>query len=247
VTRAGFRELLRCFEPKSSGSVCGELVSGKVTYTHFCFRLTGAQNRVKKSVTGFPAGRGSGVILMAVSITSQRKEGQTELPSRARVVQSVSWVALSSACAFFLFTLSRSVAAAPAAESPALIAEHLQVVVDRLRAELGIPESVDVSIEPQVALVVSVEAPDSRGEPFRLAIEDGFLERLSAEELDAAMAHELGHVWVFTHHPFLQTEKLANQIAMRVVTRDSLVSVYYKLWEHGATKGDLESFLGPVN
>ena len=47
------------------------------------------------------------------------------------------------------------------------------------------------------------------------------------------MAHELGHVWVFTHHPYLQTEKLANQIAMRVVTRDSLVNVYHKLWEHG--------------
>jgi hypothetical protein len=59
------------------------------------------------------------------------------------------------------------------------------------------------------------------------------------------MAHELGHVWVFTHHPYLQTEKLANQIAMRVVTRDSLVSVYQKLWEHGGTKGDLNTFLGP--
>jgi hypothetical protein len=52
---------------------------------------------------------------------------------------------------------------------------------------------------------------------------------------------------VFTHHPYLQTEKLANQIAMRVVARDSLVSVYHKLWEHGGTKGDLESFLDPVN
>jgi hypothetical protein len=54
-------------------------------------------------------------------------------------------------------------------------------------------------------------------------------------------------VWVFTHHPYLQTEKLANQIAMRVVARDSLVSVYHKLWEHGGTKGDLKSFLDPVH
>ena len=68
---------------------------------------------------------------------------------------------------------------------------------------------------------------------------------MSHEELDAAMAHELGHVWVFTHHPYLQTERLANQIAMQVVTRDSLVSVYHRLWEHGATKGDLVAFLGP--
>jgi hypothetical protein len=169
------------------------------------------------------------------------------LPSRTRVVHSLSWVALSSTCAFFLFTLSRSVAAAPAAEPSARVIERLQLVVDRLRGELGITESVDVSIEPQVALVVSVEAPVDRGAPFRLAIEDRFLDRLSTDELDAVLAHELGHVWVFTHHPYLQTEKLANQIAMRVVTRDSLVSVYHKLWEHGGTKGDIESFLGPLN
>ena len=168
------------------------------------------------------------------------------MPSRTRIVQSLLWVALS-ACAFSLFTLNRSVAAAPAGEPSSLLIGRVQPVVDRLRGELGIPENVDVAIEPQVALVVSVEAPTHRGEPFRLAIEDGFLDRLSAAELDAVMAHELGHVWVFTHHPYLQTEKLANQIAMWVVTRDSLVSVYRKLWEHGGTKGDLESFLDLVN
>jgi peptidase M48-like protein len=154
---------------------------------------------------------------------------------------------LSSACAFFLFTLSRLVVVASAAEPSALLTERVQLVVDRLREELGIPDDVDVSIESQVALVVSVEAPDERGGRFRLAIEVGFLQRLSADELDAVLAHELGHVWVFTHHPYLQTEKLANQIAMRVVARDSLVSLYHKLWEHGGTKGDLESFLDPVN
>ena len=169
------------------------------------------------------------------------------MPSRTRVVRSLSWVALSSTCAFFLFTLSRSLLASPAAEPSALLIERVQLAVDRLRGEMGIPDDVDVAIKPQVALIVSVEAPTYRGEPFRLAIEDQFLDRLSEEELNAALAHELGHVWVFTHHPYLQTEKLANQIAMWVVTRDSLVSVYHKLWEHGGTKGDLESFLGPVN
>jgi len=148
-------------------------------------------------------------------------------------------------CGFGLFMLSRAAAAEPAAEPAALVAERIQVVVDRLRGRLGIPESVSVSIQPQVALVVSVEAPVDRDQPFRLSIEDRFLARLSAEELDAAMAHELGHVWVFTHHPYLQTERLANQIAMRVVSRDSLASVYHKLWEHGGTKGDVTAFLGP--
>ena len=44
------------------------------------------------------------------------------------------------------------------------------------------------------------------------------------------VAHELGHVWIYTHHPYLQTEQLANQIAMRVVSRESLDSVYGKVW-----------------
>ena len=201
---------------------------------------------MKKRRYGFHRRTRAGVILMPLPPQLNARQGQTELP-RTRVVQPLSWVALWSTYLLFLVTLARSVAAAPAGEPSALIAERLQLIVDRLRGELGIPEDVDVSIEPQVALVVSVVTPLDSGEPFRLAIEDGFLERLSDEELDAAMAHELGHVWVFTHHPYLQTETLANQIAMRVVTRDSLVSVYHKLWEHGGTKGNIESVLGPVN
>jgi predicted Zn-dependent protease len=141
-------------------------------------------------------------------------------------------------------TITRLAAAGPA-EPGALVVDRIQLVVDRLRVQLGIPESVNVSIQPQVALIVSVEAPAGFGLPFSLAIEDRFLARLSSEELDATIAHELGHVWLFTHHPYLHTEKLANQIAMRVVSRDSLVGVYHKLWEHGGTKGDLKTFLGP--
>ena len=46
---------------------------------------------------------------------------------------------------------------------------------------------------------------------FQLSIEASFMDVLSDDELEAAVAHELGHVWVFTHHPFLQTEQLANR------------------------------------
>ena len=53
------------------------------------------------------------------------------------------------------------------------------------------------------------------------------------------MAHELGHVWIYTHHPFLQTEELANEIAMRVVSRELLESLYQKVWERTGTKGKL--------
>ncbi len=165
------------------------------------------------------------------------------MPSRFRVVPSLAWIALSSTCGLILFTVTRLVAAP--AEPSSLVLERIQLAVDRLRDELGIPETVRVSIKPQVALIVSVEAPAEGGQPFRLVIEERFLSRLSSEELDAAVAHELGHVWVFTHHPYLQTERLANQIAMRVVPRETLASVYHKLWEHGGTKGDLNAFLGP--
>ena len=45
----------------------------------------------------------------------------------------------------------------------------------------------------------------------------------------------------------LWSKTVAMMSRMWVVTRDSLVSVYRKLWEHGGTKGDLESFLDLVN
>jgi hypothetical protein len=59
------------------------------------------------------------------------------------------------------------------------------------------------------------------------------------------VAHELGHVWIFTHHPYLQTERLADTVAMRVVSRKSLDRVYAKVWERGGAKGSLAQFLGP--
>ncbi|MNC89431.1 hypothetical protein D3C83_53670 [compost metagenome] len=67
---------------------------------------------------------------------------------------------------------------------------------------------------------------------------------MTANELEAILAHELGHIWIFTHHPYLQTEALANRIAMRIVTRESLVTVYEKVWKRRGTKGDLGGFLG---
>ena len=158
-----------------------------------------------------------------------------------------SWRVALCAAFLLLKPIDPVSAADPNAEALAAAAAvtRVQVVVDRLRGELGIPDRVQVSVLPQVALIVSVEAPTDRSQPFHLMIESRFLERLTPEEIDAAIAHELGHVWVFTHHPYLQTERLANQIAMRVVTRDSLANVYYKLWQHGGTSGDLESYLGP--
>jgi hypothetical protein len=130
----------------------------------------------------------------------------------------------------------------PPAERSAVTIQRL---VDDLRSRLAIDSSVSVSIVPSNARIVSVSPPRATDRPFELVMEGAFLNALSDDELSAAVAHELGHVWVSTHHPYLQTERLANTIAMRVVSRDSLERVYEKMWARGGRKGDLLAFLGP--
>jgi hypothetical protein len=116
---------------------------------------------------------------------------------------------------------------------------RLQDVVDQLKSRLAIPDPVAVSIVPVNTLVVSVAPAKNGSRGFTLSVEDGFIQRLSDEEVGAVMAHELGHVWIYTHHPFLQTEELANEIAMRVVSRDLLERLYQKVWERTGSKGKL--------
>ena len=117
-------------------------------------------------------------------------------------------------------------------------------MIDKLRKDLSILEVVGVTIVPDNPLMVSVETVNGRGGPFMITVDESFMSELTDDEMNSALAHELGHVWIYTHHPYLQTEKLANTIAMRAVTRASLVPVYYKVWERLGTKGDLTEFLG---
>jgi hypothetical protein len=116
-------------------------------------------------------------------------------------------------------------------------------MVDDFRARLAIPDSVVVVIVPHNDLVVSVERLTDRT-GFRLSVEEEFLGGLTDEELGAVVAHELGHVWIFTHHPYLQTEELANQIAMRMVDRETLEHVYAKVWQRIGVEGKL-TYLPP--
>jgi len=122
------------------------------------------------------------------------------------------------------------------------MAVRLQAIVDALRTELNIPQPVALEVVEQNPLMASVE-PANEGDGFVLAIEGAFASRLSDDELKGVIAHELGHVWIFTHHPYLQTEQLANRIAMRLVSRENLEQVYKRVWKDGA-KGDLGHFLG---
>ena len=122
---------------------------------------------------------------------------------------------------------------------------QLQRMLDRVRERLGLDNPVTLELVPKNHHLISVETVTGPQRRFLVKVEARMLELLSADELEAALAHELGHVWVFTHHPYLQTEQLANDVAMRVVSRDALTRVYDKVWKAGAEKGDLATFLGP--
>jgi hypothetical protein len=128
--------------------------------------------------------------------------------------------------------------------SPPQSLQRAQALVNESKARLSIAQDVEVSIVEKNPLVVSVEPLADHAGVFRLLIEGDFLASLSEEELRAVVAHELGHVWIFTHFPYLQTELLANQIAMQIVTRESLEPVYAKVWKRIGAQGNLTAFLG---
>jgi hypothetical protein len=151
--------------------------------------------------------------------------------------------ALAAALVLLVCSLSQGTLAAQRANAPSAKAK-LRAIVSDLKSRLRITSPIIVSIVPSNALMMSVEAPTDTRKTFLLTVDASFLDTLTNDELEAAIAHELGHVWIFTHHPFLQTEELANQIAMRAVTRESLERVYVKVWKRGGTKGDLALFLG---
>jgi len=144
-----------------------------------------------------------------------------------------------------LVWFTRTTIAAEPPTTPTAIEGRLQSLVGNLKKRLEITPAIVVTIVPSNALMMSVEAPTEPAKPFLLSVDASFLNTLTDDEIEAAIAHELGHVWIFTHHPYLQTEELANQIAMRAVSRSSLERVYAKVWERGGTKGDLARFLGP--
>jgi hypothetical protein len=128
----------------------------------------------------------------------------------------------------------------PTARESLVVREaQIQDVVNKLKIRMSIPDMVVASIVEHNQLVVSVERAKDGTSAFALLIDRDFLEGLTADEIDAVVAHELGHVWIFTHHPFLHTEELANQIAMKVVPQDTLAAVYDKVWKRVGRKGDL--------
>lgn len=121
----------------------------------------------------------------------------------------------------------------------------LQELTDELRTRLQIDEQVHVTLVDHNPLVMSVETLAGRTGPFVITVDREFIHELNKAEAEAAIAHELGHVWIYTHHPYLQTERMANDIAMRVINRSAFEPVYKKVWQRTGIAGNLIEFLGP--
>ena len=120
---------------------------------------------------------------------------------------------------------------------------RVQRFVDDYLPKLGMSAHVEAVVVPRNELMMSVEPMEGQAR-FRLSVDPSFLQELSDDELGATVAHELGHVWIVTPHPFRQTEALANDGAMRLVPKDLLLQVYEKVYERLGTKGTLARFVG---
>ena len=131
----------------------------------------------------------------------------------------------------------------PIAEKSTIVS--LQDLTDDLRGRLHITERVHVTLVDHNPLVMSVETLAGRTGPFVISVDREFIQELNLPEVEAAIAHELGHVWIYTHAPYVQTERMANDVAMRVVNRSAFEPVYEKVWARTGIKGNLIEFIGP--
>lgn len=163
---------------------------------------------------------------------------------RRHSIPNIVWIRVALVSAFVLLN------AVPVAKDffdmVVLRTARAQEMVYQLRAALQIDSDVRVSAVTYNPLVFSVEPLDKRKDHFVLSMEINFLLKLDDTELHAALAHELGHVWIYKHFPYLQTERLANSIGLRVVPREHFEGLYQKLWTYEKAAGvPLDDLLGP--
>ena len=122
-------------------------------------------------------------------------------------------------------------------------AEPMTRLIDELKKELEIDKEIEAIFVPKNEMIVSVQPVRERKGVYEISFEENFLNTLDDNELRAVIAHELGHVWIFTHHPYLQTEDLANSIAFKAVTQESLDRVYDKVRTRNIVAGTLSATL----
>ena len=70
----------------------------------------------------------------------------------------------------------------------------LQEITNNLRARLGITPIVQVTLVDHNPLVMSVETLGGRIGPFVITVDRDFISELGHDEIEASIAHELGHV-----------------------------------------------------
>jgi len=118
--------------------------------------------------------------------------------------------------------------------------KKIKNIIEQLKKQMGITEEIGVALVAKNDLIVSVQP--RKGRPgFDMSFERAFLNTLDDEDLRAVIAHELGHVWIFTHHPYLQTEDLANSIAFKAVTTSAMDRVYEKVRSRSKVASNLSA------
>ena len=181
---------------------------------------------------------------MRLSETRRARGIHSSRPSFARIILFTLVFTMS-------LTLGMAVAARAGSDEEAAEiqakAQRIQDVIDDLAGRLSLKRDVVAAIVPLNPLIVSVVSPVNRDGAYRVVFEGTFLDTLTDDELRAVVANELGHIWIFTHHPYLQTEQLANKIALRLVPRSTLERVYHKVWPHGTPPGAPARFPAAAN
>ena len=97
---------------------------------------------------------------------------------------------------------ARVAATEPSAAAAVPTAPRIQKLVNEMRRSMSVTHDVAVELVADNPLKASVEPVKGSGNRFRLAIDRRFLEQLNQAELKAVVAHELGHVWIYTHFPY---------------------------------------------
>ncbi len=126
--------------------------------------------------------------------------------------------------------------------------QQIELIIKEFSRRLGITQKIIVSIVSGDKRLASVRPASENLNEFEISFDPAFVQTLDDLELTAAVAHELGHIWIYTHFPYLQTEALANQQALKLVSRNDLDKVYEKVWRWNARKQNpVKVFGSPVD